>query len=142
MTEAIFGLLGVLVGGILTGVVESVREHLRERAELRAARRLLHLELLAAEWVLSTALESDDTSRLKGAITVARWSEFSGLLAKNVDPSLWRTLAQAYGPLSSLRVDSEFMESRRFLPAEREANDAYLAYVRAAEGALRNEAVF
>lgn len=139
--EAFIGLLGVIVGGVLTGAVERYAERQRERAALRAARRLLHLELLAAEWVLSTAMESDDVGRLKGAVPTARWSEFSALMAKNAEPAVWRELAEAYGPLSALRADAEFMESRPLLPAEREAFAAYLTAVQGAEKALRNEAL-
>jgi hypothetical protein len=140
VTEAIIGFVGVVVGGLLTGAVASFTEWRRERAALRAARRLLHLELLAAEWVLSTAMESDDVGRLKGAVPIARWSEFSALMAKNAEPGVWRKLSEAYGPLSMLRVDAEFFESRPISPAERDAFGAYLTAVQA-EQALRNEAL-
>jgi hypothetical protein len=141
MGTALIGLLGVVVGGVLTGLVQGVAQWLRERAEARAAIRLLHLELLDAKWVLSTSLEHDDAARLKGAIPVERWSQFSGLIAKKASGSRWRVLAAAYGPLVALRADSEFNESRAFLPEERKALEQYRGLVASAEGALRNEAL-
>lgn len=41
MTDAVFGLVGVMLGGVLTGTVTYLLERQRERKRVRAASRLL-----------------------------------------------------------------------------------------------------
>jgi hypothetical protein len=89
----------------------------------------------------SRRLAHDDAGRLKGAISIDRWSQFSGLIAKKADETRWRDLAAAYGNLAVLRADAEFMQPRKLLPNEREAIAEFLALVNTAEQALRNEAL-
>lgn len=48
MTDALFGLLGVIVGGVLTGFVGIAVEHQRERRLARVAARVLREHLLDA----------------------------------------------------------------------------------------------
>lgn len=46
MTEAIFGLVGVLIGGLLTGGIDYLMRRREERQMMRALARALHSELV------------------------------------------------------------------------------------------------
>jgi hypothetical protein len=57
MTEAIFGLVGVVVGGLLTAGLEELRRRADSRDRRRAAARAVHTELLATAVALDSAIE-------------------------------------------------------------------------------------
>jgi hypothetical protein len=58
VAEAIFGLIGVVVGALITGGVEYVMRVREEKTEMRAAARLTHAELGFAETLYTALLES------------------------------------------------------------------------------------
>jgi hypothetical protein len=73
MTEAIFGLVGVVVGGFITGGAINLIERRTERLEARASARLLQSELRLFAHKLDTArdLISSATTRSPGASPAA-----------------------------------------------------------------------
>ena len=98
MSEAIFGLVGVVVGALITGVVDYVLDRRRERATLRAALRLIgdeykdllgvvDLALMARAWPLS-----DRYRRL--IRTDDQWERNRDVLAAQLSPVDWELIAR------------------------------------------------
>lgn len=98
MSEAIFGLVGVVVGALITGGVDYVLDRRRERATLRAALRLIgdeykdllgvvDLALMASAWP-----RSHRYSRL--ILTADQWERNRDVLAAQLSPVDWELIAQ------------------------------------------------
>lgn len=85
MLPAIFGLLGVIVGGLITAGVDERRRYIERRAQRRLAARILIDELT---WVSASAREAADSRNL----TLLRDS--SDLV------DAWRTHRHALGDLA------------------------------------------
>jgi hypothetical protein len=58
MTEAIFGLVGVVVGALVTGGVSFALAWRTERSDILAGLRLLEADLLNAESAIEVAVEA------------------------------------------------------------------------------------
>ncbi|MGZ6641512.1 MAG: hypothetical protein ACXVFT_06685 [Solirubrobacteraceae bacterium] len=100
MTGAIFGLVGVIVGGLLTGTVETVRERLSQRTLSRAAARLLSAELSVQQVILEKrATDASAEPVSDGMPGVADWPEQRVVMAKTLDDDTWRAVAAAYANL-------------------------------------------
>src|SRR3954452_16230932 len=97
MTAAIFGLLGVFVGGVVNGVIAWRLERLRELRNALAAARLVHFELVANLEMLAYAnnLGPRFYPMLK-AIEWSRWTEETALLARELDDNEWLAINKAY----------------------------------------------
>jgi len=101
VTQAIFGLVGVVIGGLITGFVQGVQEWRRDRADLRAAARLLLRELQLAIVGLRIArpkMETGVVTAIPANLTV--WAEKQGLLARALSDADWRRVALAFDRLS------------------------------------------
>jgi|SRR5919108_146914 hypothetical protein len=72
MAEAVFGLIGVVIGGFLTGLVSYLLEARREKKEARVARRLARSDLGEAEQAVSDALSGQGWP---AGWTNKRWSD-------------------------------------------------------------------
>ena len=100
MTGAIFGLLGVIVGGVLTGAVEALRESRAQRASSRAAARLLSAELSVQEAILQRrAGEASARPEVDRLPAVIDWPEQRVVMAKTLDDPTWIAVAGAYANL-------------------------------------------
>lgn len=101
MSEAIFGLLGVLLGGIITAGSAYLLDRRRERAdrereirnhaiELKRAARLIDFELLRAQSAASICVEkrrwwSGDVSPL----STEAWQKNSSIIAPHLSDQAW-----------------------------------------------------
>jgi hypothetical protein len=92
MTEAIFGLVGVLVGGAITWGIEAARERRRRREELRVAVRLVSAELKELDY------RARFPQRAKGPAAPA-WQAHQHVLARDLNDETWSTVAHAYEDL-------------------------------------------
>jgi hypothetical protein len=96
MAEAIFGLLGVVVGGFLTGFVNYLLESRREKQEARVARRLARSELGEAGQAVNDALAGQGWP---AGWTTKRWSDswsaYRRPLAATMNDNDFGELAQA-----------------------------------------------
>ena len=134
MTEAIFGLVGVLVGGLVTWLTQwwQIR-HVRKR-QRRAAARLVLEEIASNYSAIATAdeLGGDDRgvvehlrrSLTAGLLADSAWRESRGLLAEELADQEWLTLADAYfdvglilgapndGALLARARDAEILDAR------------------------------
>jgi len=89
MTEAIIGLVGVLVGGLVSGGATCIMTRRAERARLRAAARLVENELEHVRNLVWAGLMNVDI--LRKIETTEEWAENLGppnLLA--VSTEVWR----------------------------------------------------
>lgn len=110
MTAAIFGLLGVIVGGVLSGLISWRIERSRERREARAAARLVGVELGRARGgfvsyaILRGAKVPYERAfpQLVSVLGDDAWRQHSGVLARTLDPPAWRTVANAFGHITFL----------------------------------------
>ena len=105
MTAAIFGLLGVVVGGLLTGGVDYFMARRREQAELRQSTRLVADELHSLWLVVDLILERGQLlpARLPGEDTellfpTGSWHAHKAVLACALRQKEWIALATVYAP--------------------------------------------
>jgi hypothetical protein len=101
MSEAIFGLLGVLIGGLLTGVVTAVLEWLRERSEGRIARRIARSEIEQAEEAIAEARKGHWPPGWHPTWSQS-WAAYRRPLAATTSDEEFAALATAYGAMQLL----------------------------------------
>jgi hypothetical protein len=107
MEVAIFGLIGVVLGGLITGGTQMFLEWRREQRAVRRAKRLVKGELLQASMILRYFANSkiwpsslDATSVLP---TLA-WQEHRAHLADVLNKDIWDQLVIAYSKLEIERA--------------------------------------
>ncbi len=106
MTEAIFGLIGVVVGGVLSGAVTWAMQRRTERRAVRAAARLLAYELRGALSYIEGELrpvESDWQSRALSSLGTELWAKHRALLASALSGSEWTAVSAAFEVVEAMR---------------------------------------
>jgi hypothetical protein len=110
MTAAIFGLVGVLVGGLLNGAVARWQARRTESDAVRAAARMMLNEAInvtvAAEEIAKARLWP---TRQYWPTVIARWGEHEGLLAGALTFDDWASVSHAVRALE--RIDVEDVET-------------------------------
>lgn len=97
MTAAIFGLVGVLIGGALNIVNAYLAERRAQKREGRTAARLLLPELIEASRMLMTAKQ---TNRFPGTdFPRLQWTKHEATLARLLDSGTWDSVSQVYTSL-------------------------------------------
>jgi hypothetical protein len=94
--QAIFGLVGVVVGGLITGAVAQFARARVERAEVRAACRVLDLELLWLESFAEQAADgkaTHDEALVRWQRTSDLWQGQRSILARVLDEEEWNAFA-------------------------------------------------
>jgi hypothetical protein len=101
MESAVFGLIGVVVGGLLTGGTQLWLERRRERYAVSRAKRLVSGELLSAILIMRTIyntpsktwpyFQDPDT-----ALQTSAWQEHRTHLATVLTEEVWERLVMAY----------------------------------------------
>jgi len=106
MTTAIFGLIGVLVGGVLNGVVTAAIEARRDARALQAATRLLSIDVAGAKTTYEDCLQSGTWSSYPSRpLPLEQWEEWKNLLASRLGSSSdWRKLT---APFLDMRHNNE-----------------------------------
>lgn len=103
VTAAIFGLLGVIVGGVLNGLVSAWLAARALRSDRQVSIRLVQSELAfflgAATRAASVPLE--DLPTLHRA-TTELWQNNRSVLAKSLDDTQWVLVARAYAYIDAL----------------------------------------
>src|SRR6478735_7267443 len=105
MTEAIFGLVGVVIGALVTGTIEWIQTRRTSAIAIRAARRLVAEELLICVSCLDVAAGAgapdvvaasmrDSTAR--GLIRADAWAAHKSILAEGLDDDAWVAVSNAY----------------------------------------------
>jgi len=99
MISAVFGLIGVIVGGLITSGFQLYVGWRDERRATKRARQLVAGELLNNSRILRSIALGVHTQALHvvGAIfSTSAWTENRALLADEVSPDLWDRLVIAY----------------------------------------------
>ena len=111
MAEAVFGLIGVLVGAGLTVASHWWQAMQTRRSRKRAAARLVLEELANAYTAIQAALGLDDTPRTaamlrkvegRGLVGISAWHDHRALLAEELDDKEWKNVSDAYFELALL----------------------------------------
>jgi hypothetical protein len=96
MTEAIFGLAGVVIGGLLNGGVSLMVEHRREKREARTAARLLEGEVaeIRAMWDIAkkTSWAGEPLTDFEKPV----WLEWRAVLATSAPHAVWHATCGVY----------------------------------------------
>jgi hypothetical protein len=100
---AIFGLVGVAVGGLVTGFVSSSLEKGREKAESLAAARLLRTEVIAASADVSATLKEGKWPIAYKPTWSQSWSTYRRSLAVRMDDEAFDEVAKAYALMDQLQ---------------------------------------
>ena len=97
MAQAIFGIIGVIVGGLLTAVAQWHSERSRLRRDTIAASRLVRHELAQAYEVLRFAVDRESVAIIADTpIPLDRFNAAQGLLAAELNSEQWETISKAY----------------------------------------------
>lgn len=115
MTEAIFGLVGVIVGGVLNGVLSWLAELSKQKKdaktaaeqrdrEAKVAARLVLAEVEGNSVGRSRSLETKLWAGIKSLMTHRDWDAYRGALAVSLEDSLWGDLTAYYS------IVAEFVE--------------------------------
>jgi hypothetical protein len=100
VTGAIFGLIGVVVGGLLTGAVRALQEWRSQRTLSRAAARLLSAELSVQQLILEDRAAYESAGPVSDEmLAVSDWPQYRALMARALDDEAWVAVAGAYAKL-------------------------------------------
>ncbi len=104
MTAAIFGLVGVIVGGFLTGLVDFVLDLRRECNAARAASKLVRSQLKDARTAVVVALETREWPLgWNDKAWAQSWSVYCPVLAGRMADDAFLQLAEAYNYMELLQ---------------------------------------
>jgi hypothetical protein len=93
MTAAMFGLLGVIVGGVINGAVARWQSRCADSNAVRAAARLL-LDELTQGWALVDIEEGGEVVKSERVPTTHRWTEYEELFARALPINDWIALRE------------------------------------------------
>ncbi len=94
MTAAIFGLVGVIIGGLLNGAMTAWQARRQEKADGRVAARLVYVELRDI-YLLGAAAATLEVPRQTPFPTPA-WQNHQAVLARALSDEAWETVCGAY----------------------------------------------
>jgi hypothetical protein len=98
MTEAIFGLIGVVIGGLLNGGVSFLVRKRQEKDEARVASRLVQVEIEWNQRNVEGALEAGTWDRIRTSVTTDEWEQHRTVLAAVLKDLEWSSLNAYYTP--------------------------------------------
>lgn len=111
MTEAIYGLVGVVLGVALSACLSELAEHRRNRAEARAASRLLERELRIAvrgirQWV---AVKSAAHPTRDDVLRFPAWKLYHSVAARTLPAVDWYAISDSYMAFYEVHTRDEFV---------------------------------
>lgn len=111
MSQAIFGLLGVVVGAMVSGGVTLYLEWARERAAARGAARILQGDLSNTEAQIEEALDSDLRWPGQFRLRTARWYEYQPILARRLRENEWYAVESAFDFLEGINEFDKWLRA-------------------------------
>ena len=135
MTEAIFGLVGVLIGGVLSGAVTLWIDRTRERRDAQAAVRLVRDEVGRSADRFDLALRVDRP--VNDERSTSMWHELRPLLARSLNEETWECVVGAYAWIEALSHSSP-TTSELLSQVDRAILETAVPDVRRAVDALRS----
>jgi hypothetical protein len=110
MSEAIFGLVGVIVGVALSACFSELAEYRRNRAEARAASRMLERELKAAlrgmqHWIVAKSAVHPTRDEV---LRFPAWKLYHAVAARSLPATDWDAVSDCYLEFHEIRTDDAF----------------------------------
>ncbi len=122
VTEAIFGLLGVIVGGLLNGGVGLFTEHRRRKAEAKVAARLLYSEIEGNQLTSYLTLSAGKWTHAKVGFSVEEWNLHRTVLASVLSDDDWTAMDNYYATAVTLALMLTHAEADSPVDAQGQAN--------------------
>lgn len=133
MGEAIFGFLGVLLGGLITWGIERSRVRRRDRRAALVGVRLISSELRTAADLMDVERQHDAVWRpIWRAAETPAWSEHRAAVASVATREEWATISVGFDNVRIVRTVAEGSEAR--------IDEQGRKSLRAASGAARDGA--
>jgi hypothetical protein len=107
MEQAIFGLIGVVVGALITGGMSFWSERRRESAELRAALRILDEEIGIAIAGISACLELRHWHPRMSEIALEDWPASRGIIAARLNSVDWMAISNANAVVTAIAIRAD-----------------------------------
>jgi hypothetical protein len=107
MEQAIFGLIGVVVGALITGGTSFWSEKRRESAELRAALRILDDEIESAIAGISACLELRHWHPRIREIVLEDWPRSRGIIAARLNSVDWMAVSNANAVVTAITIRAD-----------------------------------
>jgi len=107
VTQAIFGLIGVIVGALVTGGLSFVRDKREESADLRAALRIVEDDFHLLWMGLKAIAEANAWHPLLRTFELASWPEHRGILARHLDANDWLRVSVGASIFTAARSAAE-----------------------------------
>jgi len=106
MTEAIFGLVGVIIGGLLNGGVTWLVDRQQSKGAVKVSARLVLSELEMIEVSATSALETANYGQLTFGDT-AEWIEHRPVLASKLSDGEWSALDNCFAYFAHMKATAE-----------------------------------
>lgn len=106
MTEAIFGLIGVIIGGLLNGSVAWLTDRHRSKGAVKVSARLVLSELEMIEVSATSALSSANYGQLTFGDN-AEWIEHRATLAAELPDEEWSALDNCFAFFAHMKTMAE-----------------------------------
>jgi hypothetical protein len=104
MESAIFGLLGVIVGGTITAGTNYFFARRHEKAELKKASRLVDADLLMGQTAANFCVEKRQWWDVDIPIATEAWQKWKGVLAAELTYDAWLDVQKAVLAVDNLRT--------------------------------------
>jgi hypothetical protein len=111
VSQAIFGLLGVVVGAAVSGGVTLYLEWARERAVARGAARILQGDLANTEAQIDEALGRDLRWPGQFRLRTARWYEYQPIMARRLREYEWYAVDSAFDFLEGINQFDQWLRA-------------------------------
>lgn len=112
VAEAIFGLVGVIVGGLLNGGVTWLTERKQQRAGAKTAARIVIAEIRDNERAIELALEEKNWDYVKDAVSLQAGDEHRARLAQTLNDDAWLAFDHYYSRVRELVKLAELSRRR------------------------------
>jgi hypothetical protein len=103
MLAAVFGLIGVVVGGLLNAAVTAWQARRADVASARVAARLVDLELREAAAILVLNQHANRLSQADSPFSNVAWRKYQDVLARALSDRSWDAVATAYEVIEGSR---------------------------------------
>jgi hypothetical protein len=126
MTAAIFGLVGVIVGGLLNGSVTYLLDKKKRKTNAKVAARLLHSEIQSNQICSRLSLDHRTWSHIRVGLTNEVWLEKRDALAEGLHDPDWIRLDAYYSVVLTMLPMKKFDLAEADLDFGREAVERLL----------------
>jgi hypothetical protein len=105
VTEAIFGLVGVVIGGVLNGGLAWLSERRMAKGSIKVSARLVQSEMEANNLGVSGALFKDgDWAALRTLLSTSAWAERRATMAAAMTDSEWSIVCRYYMQMQATKA--------------------------------------